>query len=122
VADITHADSLLSHLPEAHTVLADKSFDSDALVEQIEQSGAVAIIPSRSNRNHPRPYDQHRYKTRNLIERFFNRLKQFRRIAIQYEKLARNFSCHDFRRFYLYLVTFIVNLRKCFKTLFFCSI
>ena len=53
--------------------------------------GAEAVIPPRSNRTEQRDYDRHVYKDRNLVERFFNRLKQFRRMATRYEKLARNF-------------------------------
>ncbi len=49
------------------------------------------MIPPRRNRTEQRDYDRHVYKDRNLVERFFNRLKQFRRIATRYEKLARNF-------------------------------
>jgi len=49
------------------------------------------VIPPRRNRIEPRAYDRDLYKDRNLLERFFSRLKQFRRIATRYEKLARNF-------------------------------
>ncbi len=73
-------------------VIADKGYDSDALVDIIEASGAEAIIPPRSNRNAQRKVDWHRYKARNLVERFFNRLKQFRRIATRYDKLANRFN------------------------------
>ena len=57
----------------------------------IEAQGAQAVIPPRSNRLTQRAYDRHLYKDRNLVERFFCRLKQFRRIATRYEKLAQNF-------------------------------
>ena len=60
--------------------------------EAIEAAGAEAIIPPRSNRNIQRKVDWHRYKARNLVERFFNRLKQFRRIATRYDKLANRFN------------------------------
>lgn len=73
-------------------VIADKGYDSDALVELIKAGGAQAIIPPRRNRNAPRKIDWHRYKARNLIERFFNRLKQFRRLATRYDKLANRFN------------------------------
>ena len=72
--------------------MADKGYDSDALIETIEASGAQAIIPSRSNRATQRKTDWHRYKARNLVERFFNRLKQFRRLATRYDKLACRFN------------------------------
>jgi transposase len=50
-----------------------------------------AVIPPRSNRQSSRPYDHHLYKDRNLVERFFNRLKHYRRVATRYDKLARNY-------------------------------
>jgi len=73
-------------------VVADKAFDADALIAVIEHSGAIAVIPPRSNRRTPREFDRHQYKHRNLIERFFCRLKHFRRIATRYDKLASRFS------------------------------
>ena len=72
-------------------VIADKGYDADSLVEEIQIQGAQAVIPPRSNRLELRDYDPHWYKDRNLVERFFNRIKQFRRIATRYEKLDRNF-------------------------------
>ena len=73
-------------------VLADKGYDSDAFVESIKAVGAEAVIPSRNNRLQPRPLDRHVYKDRNLVERFFQKLKQFRRIATRYERLAKNYQ------------------------------
>ena len=83
---------LLDHAPGADAVIADKGYDANALIERIHAAGAEAIIPPRSNRKTPRLYDAHRYKARNLVERFFNQLKQFRRIATRYEKLANHFA------------------------------
>jgi transposase len=73
-------------------VLADKGYDSDAFVSVIHGMGAEAVIPSRKNRLSPRVLDRHLYKDRNLVERFFLKLKQFRRIATRYERLARNYQ------------------------------
>ena len=73
-------------------VIADKGYDSNELVEAIEADGAQAIIPPRSNRKTQRAVDWHRYKARNLVERFFNRLKQFRRLATRYDKLENRFN------------------------------
>lgn len=73
-------------------VIADKGYDSDGLVDKIAQAGAEAIIPPRSNRKNQRKVDWHRYKARNLVERFFNRLKQFRRLATRYDKLPNRFN------------------------------
>ena len=88
--DVTQAESMLEGI-EAEHVLADKGYDSDALVAVIEKTGAKAVIPPRSNRNTPRDYDREVYRERNQIERLFARLKQCRRIATRYEKTARNF-------------------------------
>ena len=57
----------------------------------IPSFGAQAVIPPRSSRIRQREYDRNWYRNRNLIERFFNRIKQFRRVATRYEKLDRNF-------------------------------
>lgn len=73
-------------------MIADKGYDADALVERIEARQAEVIIPPRSHRKTARGCDWHRYKARNLVERCFNRLKQFRRVATRYEKLAAHFS------------------------------
>lgn len=91
VADITQAPTLIEGL-HAQTVVGDKGYDADALVAQINAAGAAAVIPPRSTRREQRAYDRHVYKDRNLVERFFNRLKQFRRIATRYEKLASTFT------------------------------
>lgn len=91
VHDITQAPDLIEGVP-AQTVTADKAYDADALIQAIAQAGAEAVIPPRENRRQTRDYDQHKYKHRNLIERFFCRLKEFRRIATRYDKLASRFS------------------------------
>jgi transposase len=58
---------------------------------RISRTYAEAVIPPRSTRTEHRAYDRHVYKDRNLVERFFHRLKQFRRMATRYDNLARNF-------------------------------
>jgi transposase len=91
VADVTQGAALVKDIP-TEAVIADKGYDSDALVATIEATGAQAIIPPRSHRNTPRSVDWHRYKARNLVECFFNRLKHFRRLATRYDKLANRFN------------------------------
>lgn len=91
VHDVTQAQSLIEDI-KAGAVIADKAFDSDVLLASIRASGAKAVIPPRSNRLTTRRTDRRRYRRRNLIERFFCRLKHFRRIATRYEKLAQRFS------------------------------
>ena len=69
-------------------VIADTAYDSDALRTEILAQGGVAVIRPRNNRVQERPYDKGMYKLRNVIERFFHRLKQFRRVATRYDKYA----------------------------------
>lgn len=90
MADITQAKPLLEGF-KANAILADKGYDANDLIDSIQAAGAMAVIPPKQNRVVQRSYDRHMYKDRNLVERFFNRIKQFRRIATRYEKLARNY-------------------------------
>lgn len=90
VADIKEAESLLAGYDFA-AAMGDKGYDSKKLVDYIENRGAEAVIPPRSNLKEQREFDRHLYKERNLVERFINRIKQFRRVATRYEKTARNF-------------------------------
>lgn len=89
--DVTQAGALLEAIVTT-AVVADKAYDADALLTQIAQQGATAVIPPRANRREQRAFDTHQYKHRNLIERCFCRLKHFRRIATRYDKLASRFS------------------------------
>jgi len=84
------ANALIEGFKVGH-VVADRGYDSDAFVETIERSGATAVIPPRRNRRNMRPYDKGMYKARNLVERFFQKIKNFRRIATRYERLSRNY-------------------------------
>jgi transposase len=89
--DLDGADLLLPAV-NADIVIADKAFDADErVIEPLQQAGKTAVIPSRANRKNPRPYDEHLYEARHLIENFFCKLKQFRAIATRYDKTARNF-------------------------------
>jgi putative transposase len=76
---------------EAEATIADKGYDADHLHEKIVQQGSLVVIPPKRNRKVQRPYDSDLYKERNLVERFFNKLKQFRRVATRYDKLLANF-------------------------------
>lgn len=89
-ADITHAPALLEKTPAA-VVIGDKGYDKQEFVEAIEANGGEAVIPSRKNRTVQRDIDTDRYKDRNLVERFWSKAKQYRRVATRYEKTARNF-------------------------------
>ena len=88
--DCTQAQALLEGF-HAHAVLADKGYDADELISWIQQTGAVVVIPPRSNRTVLRDYDTVLYKERNLVERMFGYLKHFRRVATRYDKTARSF-------------------------------
>ena len=72
-------------------MIADKAFDADAFIAALNDRAIVPVIPSKSNRNTPRPCDFVLYCERNLVERFFNMLKHFRAIATRYDKLAKTF-------------------------------
>lgn len=96
--EITQAEPLLEQVclsaedrAQIQAILADKGYDSDALVASIEALEAEPVIPSRKNRKQARNYDENLYKERNQVERFFNRIKHYRRIATRYEKSALNY-------------------------------
>jgi transposase len=80
VSDVTHAQALIEGF-KADAVLGDKGYDANHLLEYLAQRDIQAVIPPKTNRVEQREYDRHVYKDRNLVERFFGRLKQFRRIA-----------------------------------------
>ena len=90
-SDMTAVPQLLAGLPVPATVVADRGYDSNAVLELIRRSGAEPAIPSTSQRTVRRSVDMAIYRQRNLVERFFCSLKHFRRIATRFDKLARNF-------------------------------
>ena len=90
-SDMCAVPQLLEGLPTPTTVVADRGYDSNAVLDLIARSGARPSIPSCSRRLVRRTVDPAIYSQRNLIERFFCKLKQFRRIATRFDKLARNF-------------------------------
>ena len=89
VNDITQAEELIAELPADH-VLADKGYDSKALRETILNQGAVPVIPPRKT-SPQMPCDFALYCERNLVERFFLKIKHFRRIATRYDQTPRAF-------------------------------
>jgi transposase len=88
--DITQANSLVQDL-ENTMLLADKGYDSNALIEQLEKQKCIPVIPSKKNRKQQRDYDWHSYKERHLIECFFGKIKHFRRIFSRFDKTATAF-------------------------------
>jgi transposase len=89
-ADVTQAETLLEGAP-FEVVIADRGYDSQAVAAAIEKRGGEAVIPSKKNCKVQRTYDRERYKDRNLAERFWAKIKHYRRVATRYEKTARNF-------------------------------
>ena len=83
--------ALLAIVPCPLRLIADRAYDARSLRDWLAERGAEAVIPPNPTRKHPHSYDANVYKRRNLIERMFCRLKDFRRIATRYDKLARNF-------------------------------
>jgi putative transposase len=89
-ADSPHLPALIAGVGTA-AVLADKGYDADANRDAIRRRGAEPCIPPRRNRTVAIGYDRHLYEERNGVERFFGRIKQYRRVATRYDKKARNF-------------------------------
>ena len=86
------AAKLLSRLKSGAMLLADRGYDADWIRDLVRQHGDWANIPPKRNRTEALCFSPYLYRTRNLIERFFNRIKHFRRIATRYDKLARNYA------------------------------
>ncbi len=91
VADVTQGAALVTGIP-TEAVIADKGYDSDELVATIEITGAEAVIPRAAIGTRRARLIGTATRRANLVERFFNRLKQFRRLATRYDKLAKRFS------------------------------
>lgn len=87
VHDVTQALEMLKD-SRSRWVLADKAYDSNAVVAAIDSQGSTAVIPSRRGRRTERPYDRALFRSRFLVEHFFARIKRCRRIATRYDKLA----------------------------------
>lgn len=86
-SDYTQALALLDGV-KTTAILADKGYDADYIVDAGNEMGAEVVIPPKSNRKEARFFDKDLYKERNLIERMFNKLKHFRRVATRYDKTA----------------------------------
>jgi transposase len=71
--------------------LGDKGYDSDAIREELAKAEVEAVIPAKSNRKSPAPHDREKYRWRNLVERLFNKLKNWRRVATRYDKTKESY-------------------------------
>jgi transposase len=89
-SDISQAEPLLEKI-EPGAFLGDKGYDADALIAALERRGITPVIPPKANRVVKRETDFALYRERNLVERFFQKLKEFRAIATRYDKLANTF-------------------------------
>ena len=88
--DLAGAEPLLENA-DPQAFIADKAYDADPLIDHLTGRGITPVIPPKANRKTQRDCDFALYRERNLVERFFNKLKHFRGIATRYDKLARNF-------------------------------
>jgi transposase len=99
------ARSVLRH------IRADKAFDTNAIRAELDERGALAVIPSKANRKPVIPHDAEMYKWRHLIENCFQRLKEFRRIATHYDKTDTSFAAA------LHLVATVIHCGECLQAL-----
>jgi transposase len=90
-SDCKQAEPLLEAVPDGSVFLADKAYDSDAIRRQVEAQGGFANIPAKRNRKKSFAFSPFLYRYRNLIERFFGKLKHARGLATRYDKRADNF-------------------------------
>lgn len=91
IADCTKADALTDKLGEGDILLADKGYDSNAIRAKAAERKAWANIPPKANRKGSFVFSRWVYRQRNLVERFFNKIKQFRGIATRYDKCPENY-------------------------------
>ena len=91
VSDYKGAATILPALPPANALLGDRGYDSDPFRQALRAMGIEPCIPGRNNRLQPVVYDTVLYRQRNLIERMFGRLKDWRRIAMRYDRCAHTF-------------------------------
>lgn len=88
--DVTQAAELLKEQRNT-TILADKGYDSQALIDTLERQDCSAVIPSKTNAKNPRKIDNWHYKERFLVEAFFSKMKQFRRVFSRFDKTTSAF-------------------------------
>lgn len=92
-ADCTQGIPLLEDLALQY-VLADKGYDTDAIVEYVLSQNAIPVIPSRSNRKEQRDYDKYLYKLRHMVENYFQKAKRWRGLATRYVKTTLLFASY----------------------------
>jgi transposase len=92
LGDVRVALALISAVPPGRRLAGDAAYDSDGLRRLLIERGTLPVIPNNPTRKRPHPFDEDAYRHRNLIERMFCRLKDWRRIATRYDKLASCFA------------------------------
>lgn len=90
-SDKAAVEALIDGLPPAKALVADRGYDAQAVIDLVRSRGGRAHIPTQRDRKVQRSVDPAIYRQRNQVERFFCKLKHFRRIATRFDKLARNF-------------------------------
>ena len=90
-SDKQAAAVLIQSLTRTRDLVADRGYDARSLIDLAAARGTRAHIPTQKDRRQQRSIDARLYRDRNLVERFFNKLKHFRRVATRFDKLARNF-------------------------------
>jgi transposase len=101
-------DAVLEHcpaMPQLEYVVMDKGYDSDHIRQHLQDRELTPVIPPKRNRKAPIIYEAEQYQLREKVERFFNQLKQFRRIATRYEKLRQTFLA------FIYIVALWVMIK-----------
>ena len=101
-------DSLIDFDHPPLAIVADKAYDSAHIRQVIADEGALAVIPSKSNAKNPIEHDRPLYRMRNIVERFFCRMKEMRRIATRYERTKRNFAS----LVYLFAARLCINIES----------
>ena len=93
IHDAVIAEEVLAHveIKEGSTVIADKAYGTKAIRQSIEERGGKYCIPPKRNAIEPWEYDRWQYKERHVIEKFLQKMKQYRRVATRYDKLASRF-------------------------------
>lgn len=102
--DLACAEPLLENT-DPRACIADKAYDADAFIDILTVRNIIPVVPPKANRKTKRECDFALYRERNLVERFFNKLKHFRAIATRYDKLAGNFLA----AIQLVAATFLLN-------------
>ena len=102
--EIMTAEALIEGINKSN-ILADKAYDCDAFRQKVEEQECEHTIPPRKNRKKPYKYDRHTYVERHLIECFFSKLKQFRRVFSRFDKMKITFQA------FIDLASTLINIR-----------